>query len=319
MDLELPRTWPAARERLFPVLRSVTTPEHAARAESGGSRLVRRPFAPLLRTLLALDLEYVRLYVTERHLDQWGVDENTAFNTALDALEPGAGLRVSDDGLWELAAGDGYDSSRLVLPGWLATFRPRMRGAPVAVAPHARRLVVADSADPQQILSLLALGARAWQHDGDPISPAPYSLDRAGRVVPWEPPDTVPEPIRASVRASVRAFAGREYGRQRAILADRPLAPHEVGLGPASSDGIRLAYTFTRWVRGSDAWLAEADFVVLVDPDAGPLLAVPWTAVADHLDRVPDVEPTRFRPRDWPEGDRWHRLRTYAVDPDTLA
>lgn len=313
MELSIPGTWEEAEESLLPVLRPVTQPASAAP--------IRRGIAPLLHSLVAMDLPEVRVFVTPEHLARWRAPADLAFAQAAANLPAGTGLVRRPDGLWELDSDDGYEASRLVLPGFLAAFEGRVNGRPVAVAPHARRLLIAGSAEIDQLWAILELAAREWRAEGDPVSPVAYVADARGALAPWQPPKEAPEALRASVGASIRALAQREHARHREVLATRgvEVAAYEVAM--AAERDVPSPYAFTRWTRGSTALLPEVDVVVLTDPAIGPLLAVPaeavWRIAGAHLERLPETVPL-LRARSWPDPSMLAALQKEALSPDHL-
>ena len=131
----MPERWSEVREHLLPVVRGICRPPGSlTRMNTDPSRApIRRPLAPFLSELVVVDGEMTRQYVTPRQLEQWGVDAHRVFHAARGNLAPTEGLgRVGD--FFVLAAGDGYDSSRLVLPGWLEAFSELVQGVPVVAA-----------------------------------------------------------------------------------------------------------------------------------------------------------------------------------------
>lgn len=307
------------------MLRPATSPVNLLRAELARPERapVRRGVAPFLHERLVVDRPDLRRFVTRADLAAWDVRPEAAYGVAHENL-PATGLRMGDNGLWELASGDGYESSRLLLPGWLAAFRGRVPGRPVAVVPHARGLFVGGDADHDLVRELLTIGPRAWRDEGDPISPVPYTIDDRGAIVPWAPGPQVPPLLRASVHAASRALASREYARQAEVLDDFdevPATAYEVALAPAGADDVRLAYGFCRWTRGQDARLPEVDVVVLAAAGHGAVLAVPWEAfvrfAGAHLVAEP-LSPPRWRTRGWPDATALKALERASLRPDQL-
>lgn len=293
MSLRVPANWAVARERVLPVLRGVTRPAGSLRAARRGLPLVRRPVAPFLSELLVVDHKHTRTYVRVDHLESWGVSADAAWLQARANLHPTVGLgREGADGLWSLDPRDGYASSRLFLPGWLAAFADRTHGRPLAVAPHARALVVGDSGRPEQVDALLRLGFSSYREAGDPVSPMLYAPGPAGVAVPWTPPSD--HPFHARARRNHLLLAGTEYVNQADDLEDvLDLAPYSLAYNP------RQAFALCRWRQGSTALLPRTDVVVL-EPTLAEPLPLAWDTLEPHLEPVPDLEPPRYRPRTWP-------------------
>lgn len=313
---DVPAAFADARERLRPVLRPLSAPANLWRALAAdpGRAPIRRPFGTFFHALVAVDLDDRRVFVTPRHLDRWGVTAEAAFGAAFAALDPTAGLHLRHDGLWALAAGDGYEAARLLLPGWLDAFAPRVVGAPIAVAGHARQLLVCGAGDPRKVEALLEAAVRGFVREGEPIAPVPFCV-RDGRLATWTP--DADDPHAAVVRLNHHALARREYDAQGERLAEDGVAaaPYRVG---ASPDG--RSFSFVRWFRDDPAWLPETDHVVVQDGDR-VLVVAPFPDVlascGDAL-RPTDAEPPRWAPLGFPTTDTLARLRERAVPADAL-
>ncbi len=304
MRVSLPETWIEAREHLVPVLRGVTRPAGSLRAASLGRGLLRYPFAPFLSGLLALDLPRHRVFIKPDHLEPWRVDRQVAWLTAVGNLPPHVGLHHRQDGLWELQSRDGYESSRLLLPGWLAAFSHQVRGRPVAIAPHARCLLVGGAAEATQVDALLRLAFDLYRSSGDPVSPALYTVDGAGGVVPYQAdPD---HPWAGRIRRNHLLLAGQEYSQQAEEL-------QHVGLEVAHYTLVssrQQSFSFCRWREGTLPLLPLTDVVVL-ETESGEGLTLPWRALSDGVDVRPELDPPRFAPRAWPS---LASLRSQAMD-----
>lgn len=172
----MPERWAEARRGLVPVVRPVSGPLALWRAaRATGEAVLREPVAEWLHGLAAWDAPGVRVFVRARHLAAWGVGWPDVWAEACANLDPAAGLAQVPGG-WELRAADGLAASRLALPGFLAGFRGRVAGEPVAAAPTQRALVVAGSEDPAlPVIQRAAI--RAFCAEGEPVSPRLY---RAG-------------------------------------------------------------------------------------------------------------------------------------------
>lgn len=310
----VPDSWEEARELLLPVVRPATSP--AAAWQAGAPTLVRQPLAPFLYALLVIDQPHGRVYVTPRHLDRWKIHAATAFTTAWARLDPVDGLQRRTDGIWEVASEDSYESSRLLLPGWMAAFSSRVAGTPVAIVPHARCLLLGGTADEAQLDTLLTTAAREWRDGGDPISPVLYVAGVHGRLEPFIPPPGQ-DWLAASALAAQHALAQREYSRLD-DLVDPYLARFEVGLRATEGDQIRPTYTFARWVRGTAPRLPDVDYAVLTD--ANETLVVPLATLIQHckLHRDPETDGLCWVTHEWPDDAAQAALRDASIPPDRL-
>jgi len=306
-------TWDQARERLVPVLRPITEPAQAWRVAlvDPGAGLVRSSTLPMLHTLVAVESERTRTFVSTSQAGAWGIEPAEIVRQATSNLAKRAteGLRPRIEyGLWQLASGDGLEASRLLLPGWLAGFADTVKGRPVAIVPAPRVLLVGGDEAVGQIERLVSLGAEGYRGAAQGLSPVPYTVDDDGAVVPWAPEG---HPLAAAAAASQRLLDVMCYAAQRDQLADAELG--HVPVVKLLRDGDR-SWTVCPW--GPDergTLLAEADLVQLED---GPL--VPFAAVQREaggtLEPTP-LQPARWRAR-WPARGTRRRLATHALSID---
>ena len=302
MDLPLPDTWTDAARNLLPVLRGPTAPANAweAALDNADAVLVRTPLVQHLDVVVVLDLPELRLFVNHGHLERWGAEPEQALGAALENLPATTGLQPWQvDGVWTLDSGDGYASSRLALPGWLAAFRDQVRGEPIAVAPDANTLLVGGTDAGLPTEALLSEGWNRFHAAGTPVSPAPLTVDEHGRIVAWRP--SLDHPLVHRVHACQRFAAGHEYRRQHgaleAWLAGRGIADF---LAPYSllRHKTGRVVSFACWPDGPTL-LPVVDLVVLGPPgslDASPV--VTWDALVQARildDPEPALAPIRHR------------------------
>jgi uncharacterized protein YtpQ (UPF0354 family) len=318
---ELEPTWEEARTMLVPVLRDATfgnvTTQHlptSARNESSVDGLLRRPFAPFLDILAVLDLPTQMMFVSRQKAKAWNVSEDEVIDTALARFarmtESGATLYDDKHGpLWTVSTDDTYESSRLLIPGWLASFRGKVQGTPVAIVPNRSMVLVGGSGRPEMIARLIETAEREFSASTRSISPALYTVDDEGRVVPYLSADP-------RVRIAHEKLATFEYGQQKELLAassfaeDVFVATYRVYQCP---DG-ELRSTVA-WTKTVDSLLPKATRITLVTLNeegtaATSTIGVPWDAVADRLIEVPGVHPVRFRTGTFPEDHEIEQLRT---------
>ena len=307
MEISVPETWAEARRRLVPVLRRCTDPPMAWRAGriDPANRLVRRELVPFVHEVLAIDLDEVRLLVGRGHLATWGVDDEAALQNARANLASIAaqGLKPRPEyGLWQLDAGDGYETSRLVLPGFLQAFGAQVGGRPVAIVPANRVLLIGSDA-PASLERLLILGDAVFRRADARLCPVPLTVDLDGKVVPLALPDGSPH--RPALQAAQALLAAHEYEAQREQLVDlEPEVP--VAAVQLVHDGeTGRAFTVSRWERSAgEVLLARTDRVVLADGRA-PEVAVAWDALERHAASAlctTDLDPPRVR-ASWPSDE----------------
>lgn len=323
MDLPLPETWAEARGHLLPVLRGPTSPAQAwevglRRADARG---IRQPLTPFLDIAVVLDLPELRLFLQAGHLYTWGASPAAAFTAALENLPPSTGLQPWEvDGVWTLEATDGYASSRLALPGWLAAFEGRVRGRPLAVVPDAHTILVGGTEGGLPTEALLSHAWNRFHSAGTPVSPGPITLDADGLLTPWRPP--LDHPLVHRVQACHRFGAGHEYRRQQRPLADFLLGrgvPDWVADFSLMRHPSGRVVSFAHWPDGPTL-LPRVDLVVLGDPgalDAGP--AVPWSELVDAGvlgEPEPFLRPPRWRLTRRPALDAFAGVDPRSFQPD---
>jgi hypothetical protein len=295
---------PSPVERLRTVLRCPSLFGAPSGIDERQALLVA-PGPPLLIEGVVADRGSSMAWLRRDQLADLGLDEAGAFAAARANL-----AHIADRGItpydayarhpiWQVDSGDGYEASRLLLPGWLAAFADRVEGRPIAAVPHRGALLVSGDGDALAV-ERLARAARA-EYEGSPwpISPALYASNEEGRPVPWLPPDG--HPAFRRVRMGHLQLAVDEHATQFEQLPvylqrarDRAgVAPFEV---VGAADG-RLA-SQTRWERGSTWLLPAADLVVLADD--GEERTVPWSSVVAGLEREPRYDPPRWRTDAWP-------------------
>lgn len=309
---EIEQSWESARSMLVPVLRSATFGFEIA-AKAPEAAFVRRPFLPFLDRVVAVDQPTAMHYVGVQQLDTWKLTEAEVF-AAADArihllADPAIEKYDAPHGpAWIVATRDSYEACRLLVPGWLASFRGRVEGEPVAIVPQRSMLLVSGDARPEQIEWLLDKAEGEFNESNRRLSPAPYSANAAGQVVPYVPgPD---HPLAQKVRIAHEKLALYEYGAQKEALeaaheadgTDVFVASYQVFQAP---DGrIR---SMAVWTKTVDTYLPRAESVMLVELGDGEGAApkhtvqVPFEAVEARLTPVPGLHPVRYQTGEFPD------------------
>lgn len=326
IDEQRALSWEEARKSLLPVIRGSTfgtiapsaLPSTMREAPADDSSPLRRPFVPFVDLLAVVDQPANMLYVTAASAKEWGVTVDEIFDAALatfaERASPDARLYDDENGpLFVVATNDSYESSRVLIPGWLASFRGKVEGDPIAIVPQREMLFVGGSARPEMIARLVAMAEREFSSSPRNISPALYTVDGAGRVVPYLSDDP-------AVRVAHEKLAIYEYGEQAAMLEESEpeafVAKYSVYQLP--DGGVRST---AAWTEGVDTLLPKTAWVSLVKLNADASAAdsvvpVPWDAIADRLTQMPGMHPPRFRTTGaFPDERAFAELRTrYATD-----
>ena len=329
---ELPESWEDAAPMLMPVIRPATFFNHGVGPEEHGKQPVRRSFAPFLCEAVAIDHESAMAYAIVDNLERWGVSAEEAFRTARENLARMAdqGVEIYDPSapyrMWHVSSGDAYESSRMLVPGWLAGFRDKVEGRPVAAIPERSTLLVVGDAEPAALERLQASADREFRAAPRSISPALYTVDDDGAVVPLRVPPG--HPLEHRVHEGEVHLAAVEYGAQkRALDAELERRGEDVFVASYSvvqrpSDGRVLSYC--TWGEHVDSLLPRADLVGFVGGDlqAGEAwhFLVPWEIVAREAASCWQLEtsldPPRMRTVRWPDAELLETLKSYATEGD---
>jgi hypothetical protein len=319
-------TWEEARALLLPVLRVSTFGMPQGLASEPDPELVGRRSLPFFRELLVLDLPEASMFVQRRHLAEWGVGEDEAFAAAhanLTAL-PDEGVELYDSTpspIWTVDTQDTYETSRLLRPGFLASFVGKVEGRPIAILPERSTLLIAGDAHPDTVARLCESAEREHEAASRRLSPALYTVDAEGRVVPYLRPGN--DALASRVRLAHVRFAMGEYTAQKEALDKAHEARGEdvfvANLSALARKKDERPITWCVWAHEVDALLPRAD-VVAVSPEPKTFFMVPWAQVErlapGCLTPEPSLWPPRFRTTAWPSPEVLERLRAAAIDFD---
>jgi hypothetical protein len=314
--------WEGAKEKLVPVVRA-STAFISVGDDCTRSPFLARPFQPFLLETVAIDAENSFQYVTPGLVEKWGVDTDAVFAAAyrtaachfdtrdIESYDPGAPYPI-----WHVARDDDYESSRLMLPGWLASFAGRVIGRPVAIIPERSKLIVGGDGDETCLRRLVETARREYEASTRAISTALYTVDGAGTVVPLAMPPG--HSLANEVALNHVLLANAEYEAQQkplqARMGDDVFVSSYRGL--RRSDGSITS--ITTWSEGVESLLPKAqEIAFVVDPTGkSEVFQVPWALVeriaASYLVREPDLEPPRWRTRGWPDRAMLAQLRESA-------
>lgn len=316
-------TYATVAPRLLPVLRS----QSFFRTGSGDLGTMpapaSQPFVPFVDLGLVLDEDDRMSYVSSAHLAEWGVALEEALLQAFGNAARLAPPVTEDEGTtYHIDAGDDHESSRLAVPGFLASFRDHVDGEPLAIMPSRSQLWIAGSDDPDLILELTSVASREYENANRAISPALYTVDATGEVVPFHVPPA--HPAYHAVRLCHLKLQVQEYDAQKAEL-DAHFEHDGIDVFVAAINGIirtdGLPLTWTFWGDGIDSLLPTADLICFASPSGKRRdLYVPFAAAADilgsYLVPAPHYRPTRYRVCSHPPPELMSRLRAASVSLD---
>jgi hypothetical protein len=310
---ELPQTWAAARVCLRPVIRGATFGLGA-----GEHTLLSRPLLPFLSEMVVIDTPVSMAYVLDRHLAEWAVTPEEVFAAArhnLAALTgpPDQGARDDPRLIRFVDDGDGYFVSRLLVPGWLASFATPFGGRPVAFMPANNHLLIATTGS-EALPGLLELAEKEFNEEPRSISPKAYTVDVTGQLIeyPAELEHT------KQLHRSATILAASEYGTQKHRLEQR-FEKSGVDIFVASFAVMQRPdeslFSVATWGCGVDTLLPRADYVAFAD-DHDRFFAE-WETVESMVE-LPVAEgfhPPRHRVTSWPEQSIVDALKRRAVTP----
>jgi hypothetical protein len=315
--------WEQAIERLVPLLRASTI-FTGVTGGAEGPVPIARPFAPFLIETVGIDSDASFQIVTSGDVERWEVSIEQVFAAAhgvaasafqdedVAPYDPSAPYPI-----WCVARDDSYESSRLLLPGWLASFEGRVKGRPVAIVPDRSKLIVGGDGDEACLKRLVETARREHQASHRSISPALYTVGPAGNVVPLTLPPN--HPLAKEVTLGHLQLALAEYGAQQKPLQDKVGGDTFVATfkGVERPDGTLTS--LSTWSENVATLLPKTEEIVFVlgpGSNAPVVFGVPWTVVeriaGDHLVREPDLDPPRWRTR-WPDADTVAKLRAAAT------
>jgi hypothetical protein len=321
-----PLDWDEAKGLLVPLLRSM------AYAASTDHALAVEPFVPFVVLALGIDSDATTQVVTAETLSGWGVPFETARQCAFDVLTNH--IESEDVETWDrdtpypnftIGRDDSYQSSRLALPGFVASFRGKVNGNPIAIVPHRGLLVIAGDADASAVLRLIDTAEREYRASPRSLSPDLYTVDAADQVVPWEPPPD--HPHRRLARRNRLLLAGSEYDQQKEALSesletlgDEAFVASYTIVMPA---GDEIPWSYAVLPEGVATLLPCTDVVVFASNHAPEGKPQHLFVFLDDARRIagegffavePGWMPERLRVSRWPDEETLRRLAEVAVE-----
>ena len=312
--------WTTVRAKLRPVLRPVT---FGLAGPVGVRPPLSRPALPHLKELVVVDLPDSMAYVLPDRLDGWGVTADEVFETAranlaeiarrtLERPWPGEPMLITmvDDG-------NGYFTSLLLAPGWLAGVAERMGTPVLAFVPDHHHLLLCPL--PQEEAGpLYRMVEEHFTEAVRSLSPVGYTVGGDGRPVPYAPPPG--HPHRSAARRAAAMLAVIEYSGQTDWLTrqyrENGVDVHVGSLLAVEPDDGGPAQTVASWIAGVESLLPVADAIAFVHPEHGVAFRAPWPAVAELVGLRPEplLAPARVRVTDWPPPAILAELRRHSLD-----
>jgi hypothetical protein len=294
----------------------------------GGVDFARKPLAPGLSVFVVLDRGSSMAYVNREQLSKWGVDEPTI----LEAAQANLANHIEEADVepydveatyptWHVTRDDSYESSRLALPGFLAGFRGRVAGTPLAIVPDRSTLIISGDGREEAVARLARLARQEFLAAPRAISPSVYTVDDAGQVVPLHLPESHPQ--HRAVEDGHRVLTATLYSDQADELQKRFESEGiDVFVASAGVSEDTRTGELTTWAvmpEGVETLLPEVDLVAFCGGEGETFwqFMVPWKAVfelaPDCLERDAALDPPRWRTVNWPSKDALAKLREASV------
>jgi propanediol dehydratase small subunit len=302
-DSPEPATFADVREMLMPMLRTrAESTQLKGPAVERGVRLVERPFSEDLVLAVVIDTPNMVKRVRVDELEEWGIDEELAYSTALHNLR----LQSADAweqvarGVYRAAWQDAFDVTRIVFPDLIR--RVPIEGEPVVMTPNRDCLLVASAREPEALRAMAAIAVASFDDEPYNLSIQPLLLRDEG----WEPFDIGEDATRQIQQRWWRARA-EDYRMQANAYAGRDDVVfahlHHDGRPPAGEFA-----TLTTWDAGVATFLPKADAFVLRREDVE--VVCPWDDAARILRLVPDPDlwPPRYFVSGAPTQEQFEQL-----------
>lgn len=264
---------------------------------------------------LAYDLPHAMRNINADDLAKWNVSLYEALETARRNLaEREQRVAKIGEGLYLSAAGDSYDSSRLILLDLIRQLS--VKGDTIAIAPSREMLIVTGSDDEVGLAGMAQLAAKALEER--PITVIAFRLEQED----WRP--WLPERNHAQFNAFNRMrieSLGQDYAEQKGLLEAKH-AKEETDIFVASYSAVQnekneSLTSYSIWANGVLSLLPESDLVAFAESvEQSEPLFVPWNVVRDEvgdLMKPQDMYPERYRIDEFPTAKQLERLKQSAV------
>ena len=290
-DTSTPDTFDDVREMLLPMVRARAEALLVSRSGVVRALPVERYFSNDLVLAVVIDRPTLVNRVRDVDLAQWGVDEETAYRTALHNLRlksADAWRRVAP-GVYAADWHDAFDVTRSVFPDLVR--RAPIEGEPVIMTPNRDCLLVASARDTDALQVMVSLAVAAYDDRPYALSMQPLVL----RDDVWEPFDVGGDGM-LEVRRRLLASRAEEYQLQAKAFAGR----EDVLFAPMLQDvreGRDEFATTASWPHDKPALLPKTDSIG-VWRNENELYRVAWDDVArivGGLAPEPGLWPPRYR------------------------
>lgn len=173
------------------ILPQVVPPSLLEFCEREGRDLAAVAYTGDLHIAFVVDEEERYCYINRSQAERWGVSPMQLLATALRNLERASvGARWKQFGtgaqaMFAVETFDGYDASRILLGKQMASLAGKVAGQIVIAIPHRDYMVAFGDADPEFFSQLQDHVRQDFEQHSYPITAQLFTLDAAGRVVPY--------------------------------------------------------------------------------------------------------------------------------------
>lgn len=304
-----------AARYLLPIVRNSAERGQAMLAAARGySPLLFRPLCEGLEVGLAYHRGSVMHRVAQAHLDAWDMDEEAAFEAAFANLRARSvlPLQVSAQGVASGGWGDGYDSSRMLLPELMEAAVGE--GRPVVMVPTRGKLMVCSDQSEAALDAMLKAAIDAMREE-KMVTP---------RMLRWHEgcwQVFVPPAHARRLNSLAKHAEGIDYRLQKELLKARAAASGQdlyVATYMVGKTGPEQRRTSAcTWTRGIPSLLPKTDLLCFADPaSSGVPVTVAWDAampVVGALMQRTDDQPPRYFVEDFPSALQLAQLADIAA------
>jgi hypothetical protein len=184
--------------------------------------------------------------------------------------------------------------------------------------PHRALMVISGDGDAAAVARLAQMAEAEFAAAPRPISPAVYSVDADGNVVPLHLPETHPQ--HALVERGHRILAATSYGDQKEMLDKR----HEqdgtdvfvATYAMFSDKRSGILRSWSTMAEGVATLLPHTDLIAIATEGDKPRF-IPWhkmLELAPHcFERAAEHDPPRVRVVDWPSRELLAELARHSL------
>ncbi|GAB2561078.1 DUF1444 domain-containing protein [Nocardia heshunensis] len=321
--LETPSAWEEAAPTLRPLIRQAGELSTRMEGMQVADHILWRPVLPCLMETLVLDHPTSMQRVHPSLLAEWGVDAETVFATARAnltglALDTVARYNArAKGGMLHIPDTDGnlYAGALPLVDGWLAGIGKKAGARPIVFIAQNVGVLAGAEISERHVLHLVNTARELFDNAVREVSPVPYTVDDAGRLVPYR----VPRDHLAwkEIRSAEATLTAHAYGGQCENLR----ADSDAGLIEEFAaeivhfrrkDGIES--TLATWTDGVPTLLPRAHNVSMTNIETETVFPVPWEVLTDALDLKPEegIYPDRYRVEFHPDAEVMDRLRSMS-------